>query len=194
VALTQREQARSGPRSDKPLGSIAWCWQTLDLLKIRWQRKDFTDQQFEETLEELRQHEVWKVIPPDNPYGSLQALLEAEIGHTEQEAKEILLGHGGDRRSQEFQDYNCNLEKALQGNSARYVLNRLKRKRPDLAEAYARGEYRSVHAAAKAAGWVKESTPLDELRRAWKKASTEERRCFVHELVARASSRPPTRP
>ena len=182
MALTEREQARSGPRNMKPPGSIEWCWQTLDLLKIRWQRKDFTDQQFEETLTELRQQEVWKVVPPEQPYGSLDALLKAEIGHTQQDAKEILLGHGGDRRSKEFQDYNYNLEKALQGTTARYLLNRLKRKRPDLAEAYTRGEYRSVHAAAKAAGWIKEPTPLDELHRAWRKASHEERIQFFNDI------------
>jgi hypothetical protein len=183
MLLTDRDRACAGPRDAKPRGSVAWCWQTLDLLKIRWHRKDFTDQQFEETLAELRQHEVWNVVPPEQPYGSLDTMLEAEIGCREQDAKERLLyDHGGDRRSKEFQDYNCNLEKALQGNTARYILNRLKRKRPDLAEAYARGEYRSVHAAAKVAGWVKAPTPLDELHRAWRKASDDERQQFFYQI------------
>ena len=46
MPLTERDRACFGPRDAKPLGSLAWCWQTLDLLKTRWQRKDFTDQQF----------------------------------------------------------------------------------------------------------------------------------------------------
>ena len=44
MPLTERDRACFGPRDAKPLGSLAWCWQTLDLLKTRWQRKDFTDQ------------------------------------------------------------------------------------------------------------------------------------------------------
>jgi hypothetical protein len=150
MVLTERQRAPAGPRDEKRPGSVEWCWQTLDLLKIQWQRKDLTDKEFEETLQELRTQEVWKVVPPEQPYGSLDVLLEAEIGRSESEAKDYLLGHGGDRRSQEFQDYSGNLEKALQGNTARYLLSRLKRKRPDLAEAYARGEYRTVKAAARA--------------------------------------------
>src|SRR5678815_310545 len=91
LPLTDRERAYFGPRNTKPAGSIAWCWQTLELLKIRWQRKDFTDQQFAETLEEVRQHEVWKTVPPAQPYGSLDALLDAEIGCTDADAQP----HGG---------------------------------------------------------------------------------------------------
>jgi ParB-like chromosome segregation protein Spo0J len=80
--LTERQRARSGPRDEKVPGSVAWCWQTLDLLKIQWQRKDFDDQQFEETLQEVRQHEVWKVVPPERPYGSFEVLMDAETGRT----------------------------------------------------------------------------------------------------------------
>jgi Family of unknown function (DUF6011) len=82
--LTERQRARSGPRDEKVPGSVAWCWQTLDLLKIQWQRKDFDDRQFKETLAELRQQEVWTVVPPEAPYGSLEALLGAELGLDQQ--------------------------------------------------------------------------------------------------------------
>jgi uncharacterized protein DUF6011 len=78
--LTERDRACAGPRDEKEPGSIAWCWQTLDLLKIRWQRKGFTDQQFRETLQEIKDQEVWQVLPPEAPYGSFAALLEAEVG------------------------------------------------------------------------------------------------------------------
>ena len=78
--LTDRDRACFGPRDEKPPGSVAWCWQTLDLLKIRWQRKELTDRQFEETLQEIKDHEVWKVVPPEHPYGSLEALLSAKVG------------------------------------------------------------------------------------------------------------------
>jgi hypothetical protein len=78
--LSESDRACFGPRDEKPAGSIAWCWQTIDLLKHRWVRKELTDQQFAETLQEIKDHEVWNVVPPERPYGSLAALLSAKIG------------------------------------------------------------------------------------------------------------------
>jgi hypothetical protein len=80
ASLSDRDRACMGPRNQKPVGSVAWCWQTIDLLKNRWNRKDFTDQQWEETLAELAQHAVWNVVPPEQPYGSFERLLAAELG------------------------------------------------------------------------------------------------------------------
>lgn len=68
------------------------------------------------------------------------------------------------------------------GNSTAYLVRRLKRDRPDVAEALARGEYRSARAAAKAAGIVRDPSPLDLLRRAWKRASKKEREAFMDEV------------
>lgn len=59
--------------------------------------------------------------------------------------------NGGDRRSASFQ--RC--EKPLARGSVGYFLGRLERDRPDLLEAYRRGEYRSIRQAAIAAGYVK---------------------------------------
>jgi hypothetical protein len=79
--------------------------------------------------------------------------------------------------------------KALRGTSARYLYKRLKKQRADLADAFDRGEYPTVYDAAKAAGWVRDATPLDRLRRAWNKASDDEKRRFVHEVVTSESDR-----
>jgi hypothetical protein len=38
------------------------------------------------TLEEARQHEIYKRVPPEKPYGSLDAMLLAEIGATEKQS------------------------------------------------------------------------------------------------------------
>ena len=62
--------------------------------------------------------------------------------------------HGGDRRSEEFQDYNCNLETPNQSNTRDYLLARLYRQHYDIFERWERGEFRSVRAAAIAAGIV----------------------------------------
>src|SRR5262245_10283366 len=83
MALIERDRYCFGPRTQKEPGSIPWCWQTIDLLKLRWQRKELTDVDFDTVVEELKAHDVWNRVPPDNPYGSLEALLEAEIGCTE---------------------------------------------------------------------------------------------------------------
>jgi chemotaxis response regulator CheB len=68
------------------------------------------------------------------------------------------------------------------GNSAGYLVRRLKRDHPQIAQALARGEYRSVRAAAIEAGIVKVPTPLEQLRKDWKKASSEEREIFRQEI------------
>jgi len=162
------------------------------LLQNRWNRKDFTDQQWAETLAELRQHEVWNVVPPEQPYGDLNTLLQAEIGRSLPEATATVkayMDHGGDRRSQQFQDNNCNLEKPTQGNSPRYLRQRLKKEYPDIYAALERKEYRSPYAAAKAAGFVRDATALQLLKRAWDKASPEERRRFAREVVTSEEDR-----
>jgi hypothetical protein len=64
------------------------------------------------------------------------------------------------------------------GRGSEYLVRRLKRDAPEIAEALARGEYKSARAAGIAAGIVKVPTPLDDLKRAWKKASKEEKDSF----------------
>jgi hypothetical protein len=59
----------------------------------------------------------------------------------------------------------------LKGNSASYLVRRLKRDRPDIADALARGEYKS----ARAAGIVRVPTPVEIVRRAWKRTSPKAR-------------------
>ena len=190
--LTERDSASFGPRTEKPAGSVPWCWQTIDLLKIRWQRKDFTDQQFAETLAELRQQKVWEVVPPEQPYGSIDALLQAEIGYTEQEAMrrkvaetQALQPHGTNQHSNTGVDV-VNSTSVQGGNSRDYLLARLKRDSPEIAEALARGEYPSVRAAAKAAGLISDPTPLTLLQRAWTKAAPADHQGFFRWLLERA--------
>jgi hypothetical protein len=58
------------------------------------------------------------------------------------------------------------------------LLRRLARDAPDVLDAFERGEHKSARAAAIAAGILKPPTPLADLRRAWKKASAEQRATF----------------
>ena len=68
------------------------------------------------------------------------------------------------------------------GNSPTYLLKRLKRDRPDLADKVVRGEL-SAHAAAVEAGFRKKPTPLAQLRQAWAKASPDQREAFLSEVA-----------
>jgi hypothetical protein len=98
--------------------------------------------------------------------------------------------HGGDRKSEEIKTDNISLDsdlfaspkphkkKADAGNSRAYTLTRLESEHPDLFERVISGEL-SAHAAAKLAGIVKPVSGLDALRRAWGRASDEERQAFL---------------
>lgn len=69
-------------------------------------------------------------------------------------------------------------EKAAQGNSKAYTLDRLKREAPDLFERVCANEL-SANAAAIEAGFRKKLTALDRLNRAWDAASDDERAAFM---------------
>lgn len=61
------------------------------------------------------------------------------------------------------------------GNSAAYLAARIKRDAPEIAAAVERGEYRSMRAAAKAAGIIREKTRVEKLKTLWNAATPEER-------------------
>jgi hypothetical protein len=65
------------------------------------------------------------------------------------------------------------------GNSAAYLVRRLKRDAPAIAEALARGEYPSARAAAIAAGIVHVPKPLDMAKKSYLKLSKRERAKFI---------------
>ena len=71
------------------------------------------------------------------------------------------------------------------GRGAAYLVARLKRDAPGFAERLAAGEFPSARAAALAAGIVKPApNPLEQLRRAWKLASAEQKATFLAEAAS----------
>jgi hypothetical protein len=96
--------------------------------------------------------------------------------------------HGGDRRSEAFQAYHDKLEKK-HGTSQDYLKARLQRDRPDLLEAYARQEFPSLRAAAKAAGFVKDESPLMIVARLWRKVPEDELLTFLQKTLTPAQWR-----
>ena len=191
MALASRDRACYGPRNAKQPGSVEWCWQTLDLLRIRWQRKDFTNQQFDETLQELRQQEVWRVVPPEKPYGSLEAMLQEEIGCTETEAKKQLQAYATGSSPKGGRPKTCNLHVMTQIERAKHnsiskrsqvKLDYLAGHNADLLTAVRAGTL-SIDRAYKLATGTPSETPLDACRRYWRKLSPEERATLLQEEV-----------
>lgn len=68
-----------------------------------------------------------------------------------------------------------------QGTTAR-IIARLKRDAPDIADRLARGEFKSAAAAARAAGFKIDPSPISQLRRWWRRASDDERAAFLDEI------------
>jgi len=71
----------------------------------------------------------------------------------------------------------------MAGKTTDHLLRRLARDHAEILSGYNRGEFKTVRAAARAAGIIKVDPPaLSELRRAWKRASPEERATFMAEI------------
>lgn len=80
--------------------------------------------------------------------------------------------HGGDR----FDEFQQGSDRTLvRGETAAYLAARIKKDRPDIAEAVERGEYRSMRAAAIAAGIIKPPTPFESILKFLPKLTDDER-------------------
>jgi hypothetical protein len=199
IKLTERQEAAFGPRATKPVGSRAWCWQTLDLLRDQFQRIEMDWGRAAETVKELRAAKAWDVVPPNRPYGSEDAMLLAEIGLTAKQARrEISLQEQRAANATEadkkdkanvrptgvhIQKEDVNTKGRPWGNSAAAAIRRLRKDRPDIHERVLAGEI-TPHAGMIEAGFRKrrvrkKATPLDRLNRAWNAASDDERGAFM---------------
>ncbi len=164
----QTEAGISGLRATKEKGDKQWCWQTISYLQSIWKSLDLDYKRYIETWEEAEEYKIWEQVPYDTPFGSKDEMLrQLAIGDDAQAKHRIDVqpiaarvrrkyGHGGDRRSKEFQDYHDNLEKPKQGTDPDYLLGRVLNTRPDIFERWEMGEFPSAAAAAREAGigWV----------------------------------------
>jgi hypothetical protein len=80
------------------------------------------------------------------------------------------------------QQTSYNVTSLGKGNRSAYLAARIRRDYPDVFVAFERGEHKSVHAAAKAAGIVKVKTPLQQLYKLWEKVSPEDRLTFLRNI------------
>ena len=81
-----REAAAIGPRILKDPRSVAYAWQTVSLLKGVYGRREVSLRDWAAALAVAERHEIFNRIPPEKPYGSMDAMLKAEIGVTLEES------------------------------------------------------------------------------------------------------------
>jgi hypothetical protein len=183
-----------------PIGSPAWCRAAHVQLCATKRQADSKVRHLKYDLLEFKKEERWKQLAgkggkpfhswkqyvetpePDGlgvPLESVQAILE--IAKDDALVGEVLGKHGQYGKGRPKPDRVDNVN-SKGGNQKDYLLARLARDAPEILAAYNRGEYRSVRAAAIAAGIIEPPTPLDRLRTAWKKASTEEQQTFLKEI------------
>ena len=156
---------------DAEPGSAAWAkW-------FVWQTKKTREELESEAsslcrlLDKLEKHEAWKPLN----LASFSMLCSKELGLSSEnvdairkakpgEKVQVVLGkHGGDRKSRNDQVNNVNL---IGGNDPSYLTARIRRDNPELAEKLEAGEFKSVRAAALAAGIVQPSfqCPADPIK------------------------------
>lgn len=150
--------ALAGPRQLQEPGSPAWCIQTVRYLKAHVRHVDEQWRQAEQVLDELTKFKAWRVIPPGRPYGTLNKMLEAEVGLDGRAIKTAikkaeLAAHGANRDEKTGRFSRAdNISTGEYGTSKTYTVRRLRRDHPDLADRVEQGEL-SANAAAIEAGF-----------------------------------------
>jgi hypothetical protein len=182
MKLPKTEPAITGPRSLRDPRSREYAIQTMRSLKRFLESKTFDAKHVEEELQLIIEHKHWNVCG----FKSLDAYLQAEIGVSHKQLKSRLAQDlAADPTVTALAEYGVNQHTgggAINTSSQRgstnaaYLVRRLKRDHPEIAQALALGEYKSARAAAKAAGIVKELTPLQQIQKLWAKLTEPERK------------------
>mgnify|MGYP000583100117 CR=1 FL=1 len=194
-------QAMRTATDSLPEGSEDW----LEGMSMRVQYTFDQTEKFgvEPLVENLRRifpYKPWNYIPKDKPCKRADEYFEGVTGrpwkillamiqeYDSELAKQIeieipaLNKHGGDRKSDNQVD-NVNLNKSKGGNSKEYILARLNRDYPEIAQDLADGQYKSVREAAKAAGLIKQESNLDKIKKLIGKLNPGELEELQHYLV-----------
>lgn len=164
--LTEREAAAMGPRSMKPVGSVAWCWQTVTALQYMWENLDLSFESYARAWAEAEEEAIWEKIPSDAPYGSKAAMIEQlAIGDDEGARAKVaalaavtkpLKKHGGHLRRNGKEGATEHLPRGSSQGS--YLSARIARDHPVIYRRMLNGEFPSVAAAAREAGIMKPRT------------------------------------
>lgn len=159
TAMTERELADIGNRTLKTPGSISWCWQTITALQFMWENLEICYSSYVRIWREAEEYEIWKKVPPENPFGSKEAMLERLNVADEDVASAKIAGlavvakplkpHGGEGRDRE---QSGGMQVGYGSRGADYLTARIARDHPEIHRRMMNGEYKSVAEAARAAG------------------------------------------
>jgi hypothetical protein len=171
-------QAQVGARSSKDPRSKEYAIQTLYSIKRYAESEEYFEDLLTTEIARVERYEHWIVLG----YESKDAMFAAELNgealkkvqrlfsKTEKLPEWGMIGNGRGRDSTSTSGGR---------RDSAYLAARIKRDRPDIAERAEAGEFKSVRAAAIEAGIIKPLTPVDLLRRAWNKATPEQRKEFL---------------
>jgi hypothetical protein len=186
------EAAITGPRTLRDPHSREYAVQTMRSLKRFLEGKTIEAKGVERELERIRTYKHWEVCGHKN----LNAYLKAELGYGTRQLRARLAQDlaadpnvppardekGGRPRNDENMAISHVSSDTLSSDSALRIVRRLKRDHKEIAAALARGEFPSARAAGIAAGFVKEPTALDKIRKLLPKLTVEERIILANEL------------
>ena len=141
TALTEREEADVGNRALKLPGSTSWCWQTITALQFMWENLEICLGSYIQVWHEAEEHAIWEKIPPDSPFGSKDALLERLRVGDENLANAKVAGLAA-------------VPKHLKPRGGH--LRRIARDHPEIHRRMVNGEFKSVSAAAREAGILRQ--------------------------------------
>jgi hypothetical protein len=195
--LSERNAAAIGPRILKDPRSVGYAWQTVSLLKDVYGLREVSLRDWAAVLADAQKYEIYNRIPAEKPYGSMDAMLKAEIGVTYDESLQNVAARLGLRILEAAQATTGEVlpqhkhphpqfasqtqaERARQngvGKRTQEKLDALARKAPHQLERVRAGEV-SVTRACIEAGIEKGQTPLEQLKRWWARATASQRRAF----------------
>lgn len=205
------------PRAHMPKDSTEYAERTVGYFKRLWKSLDTDFERIDQVLNEIDDSKAWEKYPTDKPYGSLDLLLLAEIGESEQSVRSKIQSRKRKRATveaakanpepakvngtgnltglknhpDEIENYQGGSEEKkppTYGTSKEWRIKVLRRDHPDIATRLDAGEFDSVAEAERVARGKpaklprKKSGPLDILRKAWQKATKEERDTFLSEI------------
>jgi hypothetical protein len=180
-----------GPAEDAPAGSSAWAERISKRLQTTTDSlsRD-TVHHLERCIRQIweTQPRPWEVWPEGSPLKTPDDYCKAVTGHPWKALISIVKEMGGEQlrfeemlgelaraqakhrkrgRPKEQKPYvvrNISEKGGDGGNSSGYLLRRLSRDHPEVLQRYERREFKSVRAAAKAAGIMKTKTPFEMIK------------------------------
>ena len=173
MAMTEDDKIRSTPRSSKDPKSYEYARQMVYVLRTVWDRTRFDLKDWEKELEVARKNKIWCNHKP--AYGSLEELLEKEVGYSEiqwqQKLAEAEANKDRQKRGPKPKESNStNFVEIGSTNKNENVLRRLARDHNNIFEKVKSGEL-TINQAAIAAGIRKKPTPEEIVAKSFAKAT-----------------------